>query len=150
MANESSGHAIDALFVEERTFPPPEDFAKRANAQPDIYDRDPDEFWETEGRERITWFKPFDTLLEWDRPFAKWYVGGTLNACYNCVDRHVEAGNGDNVAYLWEGEPGGDRLRITFADLQHEVVKAANGFKSIGIGRGTRVVVYMGMIPQLQ
>jgi acetyl-CoA synthetase len=149
MANESSGHAIDALLVEERTFPPPEDFAKQANAQPDIYDRDPEEFWETEGRERITWFKPFDTLLEWDLPYAKWYVGGKLNVCYNCVDRHVESGNGDKVAYFWEGEPEGDRRRITFADLQGEVVKAANGFKEIGIGRGTRVGVYMGMIPQL-
>jgi acetyl-CoA synthetase len=149
MANESSGHAIDALYVEERTFPPPEDFAQQANAKPDIYERDPDEFWEKEGRERVTWFEPFDKLLEWDLPYAKWYVGGKLNVCYNCVDRHVESGNGDKVAYFWEGEPEGDRRRITFADLQAEVVKAANGFKEIGIGRGTHVGVYMGMIPQL-
>src|SRR5438034_3166766 len=149
MAYESSGHAIDALFVEERTFPPPEDFAKRANAQPDIYDRDHDEFWETEGRERITWFKPFDTLLEWDRPFAKWYVGGTLNACFNCVDRHVEAGNGDRVAYYWEGEPEDDRRTITFGDLQREVVRFANALKELGVEKGTPVGIYMGMVPEL-
>src|SRR5438874_2811656 len=146
---ETKQHAIETILLEERRYPPPEDFASQANAQPDIYDRDPEEFWETEGRERVTWFKPFDKLLEWELPYAKWYVGGKLNVCYNCVDRHVENGNGNKVAYFWEGEPEGDRRRITFADLRAEVVKAANGFKEIGIQRGTHVGVYMGMIPQL-
>jgi acetyl-CoA synthetase len=147
--SDTTGHAIDALFVEEREYPPPEGFAAQANAQPDIYDRDPDEFWETEARERVSWFKPFDTLSEWNLPYAKWFLGGTLNACYNCVDRHVENGLGDKVAYHWEGEPEGDLRTITFADLQRLVVKTANAFKSIGVKRGTPVGVYMGMVPEL-
>jgi acetyl-CoA synthetase len=147
--SDTTGHAIDALFVEERRYPPPPDFAAQANAQPDIYDRDPDEFWETEARTRVSWFKPFETLYEWDLPYAKWFLGGTLNACYNCVDRHVEDGNGDRVAYHWEGEPEGDLLTITFADLQRRVVRAANALKSLGVERGTPVAVYMGMVPEL-
>jgi acetyl-CoA synthetase len=146
---EPTAHAIDALMLEERRYPPDADFAAQANAQADIYDRDPDEFWETEGRTRVSWIKPFHTLLEWSLPYAKWYVGGTLNACYNCVDRHVEDGLGDKVAYFWEGEPEGDRRTLTFADLQRDVVRAANAFKSIGIKRGTPVGVYLGMIPEL-
>jgi acetyl-CoA synthetase len=147
--SDTTGHAIDALFVEERRYPPPPDFAAQANAQPDIYDRDPDEFWETEARTRVSWFTPFETLYEWDLPYAKWFLGGTLNACYNCVDRHVEDGNGDKVAYHWEGEPEGDLLTITFADLQKRVVRAANALKSLGVERGSPVAVYMGMVPEL-
>jgi acetyl-CoA synthetase len=147
--SDTTGHAIDALFVEDRRYPPPPDFAAQANAQPDIYDRDPDEFWETEARSRVSWFTPFETLYEWDLPYAKWFLGGTLNACYNCVDRHVEDGNGDKVAYHWEGEPEGDLLTITFADLRSRVVRAANALKSLGVERGTPVAVYMGMVPEL-
>jgi acetyl-CoA synthetase len=147
--SETTGHAIDALFVEERRYPPPEDFAAQANAQADIYERDPDEFWEIEARERVSWFTPFDTLYEWNLPYAKWFLGGTLNACYNCVDRHVENGRGDKVAYHWEGEPEGETRTITFADLQKLVVQAANAFKSLGVTRGTPVGVYMGMVPEL-
>jgi acetyl-CoA synthetase len=147
--SETTGHAIDALFVEERRYPPPEDFAAQANAQADIYERDPDEFWETEARERVSWFTPFDTLYEWNLPYAKWFLGGTLNACYNCVDRHVENGRGDKVAYHWEGEPERETRTITFADLQKLVVQTANAFKSLGITRGTPVGVYMGMVPEL-
>jgi acetyl-CoA synthetase len=147
--SETTGHAIDALFVEERRYPPPEDFAAQANAQADIYERDPDEFWETEARERVSWFSPFDALYEWNLPYAKWFLGGTLNACYNCVDRHVENDRGDKVAYHWEGEPEGETRTITFADLQKLVVRAANAFKSLGITRGTPVGVYMGMVPEL-
>ncbi|MFL5798610.1 MAG: acetate--CoA ligase [Actinomycetota bacterium] len=148
MNEQSSGHTIDALMSERRTYPPPPDFAAQANAKPDIYERDPEEFWETEGRNRVSWYQPFDKLLEWELPYAKWYIGGKLNVCYNCVDRHVENGQGDKVAYFWEGEPE-DRRRITFSDLQHEVVRAANVFKKAGIARGTHVGVYMGMVPEL-
>src|SRR5436190_17795400 len=147
--SDTTGHAIDALFVEERRYPPPPDFAAQANAQPDIYDRDPDEFWETEARTRVSWFTPFETLYEWDLPYAKWFLGGTLNACHNCVDRRVEDGNGDKVAYHWEGEPEGDLLTITFVDLQKRVVRAANALKRLGVERGTPVGVYMGMVPEL-
>jgi acetyl-CoA synthetase len=142
-------HAIETMFLEERRYPPPEDFAAQANATPDIYQRDWREFWETEGRERITWFKPFDELLEWELPYAKWYLGGKLNVCFNCVDRHVEAGNGDKIAYYWEGEPEGDRREITFADLQRDVVRFANGLKKLGVKKGTPVGIYMGMVPEL-
>jgi acetyl-CoA synthetase len=146
---EAPGHAIDALFLEERRYPPPEDFAAQANAKPDIYERDFEEFWEGEGRDRVTWFEPFEQLLEWEQPYAKWYLGGKLNVCFNCVDRHVEAGNGDKVAYYWEGEPVGERRTLTFADLQREVVRFANGLKELGVGKGTPVGIYMGMIPEL-
>jgi acetyl-CoA synthetase len=137
------------MFLEERRYPPPEDFAAQANAQPDIYERDFEEFWATEGRERVTWFEPFTELLDWQPPYAKWYVGGKLNVCFNCVDRHVEAGNGSKVAYHWEGEPEGDRRAITFSDLQREVVRLANALKSIGVEKGTPVGIYMGMVPEL-
>ncbi|MDQ3669839.1 MAG: acetate--CoA ligase [Actinomycetota bacterium] len=141
--------AIDALFLEERTYPPPRDFAAQANAKPDIYERDWEELWEAEGRERVSWFKPFDKLYEWEPPYAKWYLGGKLNVCFNCVDRHVEAGNGENVAYHWEGEPEGETRTITFADLQRDVVRFANALKKLGVEKGTPVGIYMGMVPEL-
>ena len=142
-----STKTIDTLFLEERRYPPPAEFAAQANAQPDIYERDPEEFWSTEGRERVTWFEDFDTVLEWELPYAKWFVGGKLNVTYNCVDRHVEAGNGDKVAYYWEGEPG-DRRELTFADLQRETTKLANALKSLGVKKGTPVGIYLGMVPE--
>src|ERR1051325_1297576 len=100
------------MFLEERRYSPTEEFAAQANATAEIYERDPKEFWESEGRERVTWFKPFAELLEWDPPCAKWYLGGKLNICFNCVDRHVEAGSGSRVAYYWEGEPEDERREI--------------------------------------
>jgi acetyl-CoA synthetase len=142
-------HAIDALLLEERRYPPPSEFVAQANAGPEIYERDFDEFWETEARERLTWFEPFTTLYEWDLPYAQWYVGGKLNVCFNCVDRHVDAGLGEKVAYYWEGEPVNERRTITFADLQREVVRFANALKGLGVGKGTPVGIYMGMIPEL-
>ncbi len=143
----SSG-SIETHFVEDRRYPPPPEFAAEANAQPDIYERDFEEFWETEGRERVTWFEPFTTLYEWELPYAKWYLGGTLNVSYNCVDRHVEEGRGRRVAYHWEGEPGEQRT-ITYAELQREVVRFANALKELGVEKGTPVAIYMGMIPEL-
>jgi acetyl-CoA synthetase len=141
--------AIDALLLEERRYEPPEEFAGQANADGSIYDRDFEEFWETEGRERITWFEPFERLYEWNLPYAKWYLGGKLNVCYNCVDRHVEAGSGDRIAYYWEGEPQGDRRVITYAELQRDVVRFANVLKQVGVHKGTPVAIYMGMVPEL-
>ena len=145
----SDSSAIDALLLEERKYPPPPAFAAQANAQPEIYERDFEELWETEARERVTWFEPFTKLYEWEPPYAKWYLGGKLNVCFNCVDRHVEAGNGDKVAYYWEGEPEDERRTITFADLQKDVVRFANALKELGVGKGTPVGIYMGMIPEL-
>src|SRR5262247_3651151 len=103
---------IDTLLLEERRYPPPEGFAAQANAQPEIYDISFDDFW---GRERVAWFEPFTELYEWKPPYAKWYLGGKLNIAYNCVDRHVEAGDGDKVAFHWEGEPADERRAITYA-----------------------------------
>jgi len=137
------------MFLEERRYPPPEDFAAQANAQREIYDLGFEEFWEQEGRERVTWFEPFTELYEWNPPYARWYLGGTLNICFNCVDRHVEAGLGGKVAYHWEGEPEDERRTITFADLQREVVQLANALKKLGVGKGTPVGIYMGMVPEV-
>ncbi len=149
MSTKAAEETISALFLEERRFPPPDDFVAQANAQRDIYERPFEEFWETEGRERVTWFEPFTALLEWEPPYAKWYLGGKLNACFNCVDRHVDAGQGEKVAYHWEGEPAGERRDVTFADLQRDVVRVANGLKKLGVGKGTPVGIYMGMVPEL-
>jgi acetyl-CoA synthetase len=145
---ERHEHAIDTLMVEGRRYPPPPDFSTQANAGPDVYDRDPEEFWRNEGQERVTWFTPFDELLDWSPPYARWYLGGRLNACYNCVDRHVEAGLGDKVAFHWEGEPG-DTRTITFADLQADVVRFASALRDLGVTKGTPVGIYMGMVPEL-
>jgi acetyl-CoA synthetase len=142
-------HSIETMLLEERRYPPPEDFAAQANAQPAIYDVPFEEFWEREGRERVTWFEPFSELYEWEPPYAKWYLGGTLNVCFNCVDRHVEAGRGGKVAYHWEGEPEGETRTITYADLQRDVVRFANGLKKLGVEKGTPVAIYMGMVPEL-
>ena len=136
------------MQLEERRYPPPPEFAAAANAQPDIYDREPLEFWADEARKRVTWFEPFETVCEWELPYAKWFLGGKLNVTYNCVDRHVEAGNGDRVAYYWEGEPVDDRRAVTFADLQRETTKLANALKALGVKKGTPVGIYMGMVPE--
>jgi acetyl-CoA synthetase len=138
---------IETLFAEERRYPPPHGFAAKAKAKPEIYDRDVDEFWTTEAGS-ISFFEPWTTLSEWEEPSARWYVGGKLNVCFNCVDRHVEAGLGDRVAYHWEGEPG-DTETITYADLQRRVVAFANALKGMGVRKGTAVGIYMGMVPDL-
>jgi acetyl-CoA synthetase len=137
------------MLLEERRYPPPPEFAAQANAQADIYERDFEEFWAAEGRERLSWFEPFTKLYEWEPPYAKWFLGGTLNVCFNCVDRHVENGRGNKVAYYWEGEPEDERREITFADLQAEVVRFANALKRLGVRKGTPVGIYMGMVPEL-
>jgi acetyl-CoA synthetase len=149
MTEVTQPQAIETMFLEERRYPPKLEFAREANAQPEIYERDFEGFWETEGRNRVTWFEPFETLLEWEPPYAKWYVGGKLNVCFNCVDRHVEAGKGGKVAYYWEGEPEDDRRELTFADLQEDVVRFANALKALGVRKGTPVGIYMGMVPEL-
>jgi acetyl-CoA synthetase len=142
-------HAIDTMLLEERRYPPPPEFAAQANAKPDIYERDFDEFWETSARERVSWFEDFSKLYEWEPPYAKWYLGGRLNVCFNCVDRHVDEGRGDRVAYHWEGEPEGDTRTITYAELQRDVVRFANALEELGVEKGTPVAIYMGMVPEL-
>jgi acetyl-CoA synthetase len=142
---------IEALLAEKRSFPPDPAFAARANATAALYEeaeRDYVAFWERIGREWLTWFRPFERTLEWEPPFARWYVGGQLNVAYNCVDRHVERGLGDKVAYYWIGEPG-ERRTITYADLLRESSKCANALKELGVRTGDRVAIYMPMIPEL-
>src|SRR5215216_4336464 len=139
-------------LLEQETFPPPEDFRERAVvSDPSVYDAaeaDPEGFWAQQAEE-LHWFKKWDQVLDWSNPpFAKWFVGGQLNVSYNCLDRHVEAGRGDRVAYYWEGEPG-DRLAITYAELLEQVCKCANALKELGVRRGDRVAIYMPMIPEL-
>ena len=142
---------IENLLAESRTFPPDPAFAAQANAKADLYveaEADFEAFWAKRARERIDWTTPFTKTLEWDLPFAKWFTGGQLNVAYNCVDRHVERGLGDKVAYHWIGEPG-DTRTLTFRDLQREVSKAANALKELGVETGDRVAIYMPMIPEL-
>ncbi len=148
---QSHSVAIEALYAETRTFPPSEAFASQANiSDPEIYERaagDPEAFW-AEQAESLSWYRKWDTVLTWDEPFARWFEGGKLNASYNCLDRHVEAGLGDRVAYYWEGEPG-DTIQITYRELLAEVCKAANALKELGVERGDRVAIYMPMILEL-
>ncbi len=142
---------IENLLAESRTFPPSAEFVAAANAGPDLYaeaESDFEAFWAKHARARIDWTTPFTTTLEWDLPFAKWFTGGQLNVAYNCIDRHVERGLGDKVAYHWIGEPG-DTRTLTFADLQREVSKAANALLELGVTTGERVAIYMPMIPEL-
>jgi acetyl-CoA synthetase len=146
-----SSPAIENLFSEARTFPPPDEFKADALVKDmSLHERaeqDLEGFW-TEQAERLRWTKPWDRVLEWDLPFAKWFVGGQLNVSDNCLDRHVDNGDGDKVAYHWEGEPG-DTRTITYEELRDDVARFANALKSIGVQRGDRINIYMGMVPEL-
>jgi acetyl-CoA synthetase len=143
--------AIADLLKEGRTFPPPEGFKKEALVTgSDVYDRaneDREGFW-AEQALQLDWSQEWDTILEWEPPYAKWFVGGKLNVAHNCLDRHVESGHGDQVAYHWEGEPG-DTKTITYADLLDDVKRAANALKELGVTKGERVAIYLPMIPEL-
>jgi acetyl-CoA synthetase len=141
----------ESLSASHPTFPADPAFSAQANGTAPMYDAaaaDHEGFWAEQARRYVTWSTDFTQTLDWsDAPFAKWFVGGELNAAYNCVDRHVEAGNGDRVAIHFEGEPG-DTRSITYADLQREVSKAANALESLGVGKGDTVAIYLPMIPE--
>jgi acetyl-CoA synthetase len=141
---------LEAWLEETRSFPPSPEFSKQANAQPSIYAdaaADPVAWWRTQA-DRLTSTTAPTKSLEWDLPFAKWFSDGTLNASYNCVDRHVEAGKGDKVAYHWVADAEGESRTITYADLQKLVAQAANALTELGVKEGDRVAVYMPMIPE--
>ena len=150
VAQEPPHETLSNLLQESRRFAPPAELAAAANVTEAAYgeaDADRLAFWEKQAG-RLHWTKKWDTVLDWTNPpFAKWFVGGELNVAYNCVDRHVEAGNGDKVAYHWEGEPG-DTRTITYSDLKSEVSKAANALTELGVNKGDRVAIYMPMIPE--
>jgi len=143
---------IGVYEVEDRTFPPPAAFAAQANTNDRaLYDEaeaDYEAFWARQARELVTWDTDFHTTLEWKLPFAQWFVGGELNITANCLDRHVDAGLGDKVAYHWEGEPG-DTRTITYAELLTDVKKFANVLKGLGLKKGDRAAIYMPMILEL-
>ncbi|CAB4547554.1 MAG: acetate--CoA ligase [Actinobacteria bacterium] len=141
--------SLENLLSENRTFPPSAEFAAAANAKADMYahaDADRLKFWEEQAR-FLQWEKPWEKTLEWEAPFAKWFIGGTLNASVNCLDRHVAEGRGDRVAILFEGEPG-DTRKITYAQMLTEVKKTANALIELGVTSGDRVAIYMPMIPE--
>ncbi len=144
-------HTIEALFEENRTFPPSADFTSSAIvSSPTVYDEagaDPEGFWERQA-ERLVWRRRWDQVLDWSgAPFAKWFVGGRLNVTESCLDRHL-GDHPDRVAYYWEGEPGDHRV-LTYADLHAEVCRLANALAELGVEKGDRVAIYMGMVPEL-
>jgi acetyl-CoA synthetase len=144
--------AIEAYYLENRTFPPPAAFkADALITGADVYDEaeaDWQGHWARQAADLLDWYRDWDTILDWQPPFARWFVGGQLNVSVNCVDRHVAAGLGERVAYHFEGEPG-DTRTITYAELLAEVERFANVLKGLGVGRGDRVAIYMPMIPEL-
>ena len=154
--NQSNSGQIDSVMQEDRLFPPSAEFAAKAKIKSleeyqQLWDEakaDPLAFWDKLARQDLHWFKPYDTVLEWNEPFAKWFVGGQTNASYNCLDKHIEAGNGDRVALLWEGEPG-DQRTLTYRELHEDVCKFANAMKGLGVGQGDVVSIYMPMVPEL-
>ena len=142
---------IDHLLNENRRFPPPTEFAENAVAKADLYTRalvDREHFWAQQSRELLTWMTPFTRVLDWsDAPFARWFEDGTLNVAANCLDRHVQSGNGDRVAFYFEGEPG-DRRAVTYAELTDEVKRISNALENLGVVAGDRVAIYMPHIPE--
>ena len=151
MTEQLGNPTLENLLTETRAFPPSPELAAQANAQPEIYDRASTDrlgFWAEQARSLLTWSTPFTEVLDFsDAPRARWFGDGQLNATYNAVDRHVEAGNGDRVAILFEGEPG-DTRSITYAELQREVSRAANALGTLGVTTGDRVAIYLPMIPE--
>ena len=142
---------LENLLAEDRRFPPSPEFAEQANARAELYHwshADRTGFWAEQARHLLDWQTPFTQVLDWsDAPVARWFADGRLNACHNAVDRHVEAGHGDRVALLFEGEPG-DRREVTYADLLRDVSKAANALTALGVGTGDRVAIYLPLIPE--
>jgi acetyl-CoA synthetase len=149
MSNEISGESFENLSYEDRTFSPSQSFIDNANTKSDVYDeanKNRLAFWEKQAN-RLSWDKKWNQVVDWQLPFAKWFVGGKLNASINCLDRHVLEGRGDRVAFYFEGEPG-DTQTITYKQLLSDVCKATNALIELGVKQGDRVAIYMPMIPQ--
>jgi len=151
MTDDIGNHVpMQAMLHERRSFPPTPEFAASALATEAIYadaEADPVAWWDAQAR-GLDWAEPWHTTLDWQLPYAKWFVGGRLNATVNCLDRHVAAGIGDRVAIHWVGEPEGERLDLTYAELLARVAQAAHALESLGVTEGDRVAIYMPMIPE--
>ncbi len=155
MSGQGDGN-IDTVMVEQRRFPPSAEFCSQASIKnfdeyQQLYDRaaaDPEAFWAAEAKQHLHWFEPFTQALEWNCPDVKWFVGGKTNASYNCLDKHIAAGQGDRTAIIWEGEPGETRT-LSYRELHREVCHFANGLKSLGVQAGDVVSIYMPMTPEL-
>jgi acetyl-CoA synthetase len=150
-----SDDKIESILQEERTFEPPAEFAAQANVDADDlqklrdkYERDPDAFWGDLAREELDWDKDFDTVLDWQPPFAKWFTGGKLNVAAQCLDRHLDTWRRNKAAIIWEGEPG-DQVTLTYQQLSNEVCRFANALEDLGVEEGDRVALYMPMVPEL-
>src|SRR3954454_9895883 len=146
--------AIEVLVREGRTFPPPEDFVAQALINdPSIYDeadRDYEGFWLRRAKEFVTWLEEPKASLDWNPPHCTWFADGELNVSWNCLDKHVDAGRGDKVAYHFVPEPPDEEDRaITFGELRDEVSRLANALRKLGVRKGDRVGIYMGMVPEL-
>ena len=140
---------LDTLLSEQRRFPPSPEFAARANATRELHEagaRDREAFWADQARS-LDWIRPWDRVLEWTPPHAKWFVGGRLNVAANCLDRHLRGPRRNKAAIIWEGEPG-DRQVLTYWELAREVNRCANALRRLGITRGDRVAIYLPMVPQ--
>ena len=155
MSDHSAGD-VHTVMNETRLFPPSPEFVSQAQINSEaqyneLYQRsiqDPEGFWGDMAKQELHWFEPFHTTMKWEEPFAEWFVGGKTNACYNCVDAHVVSGNGNQIALLWEGEPG-DTRQVTYAQLLKDVCRFANGLKKLGVKQGDVVSIYMPMTPEL-
>jgi acetyl-CoA synthetase len=147
--SQQTTDAVEALSQESRRFEPPAELAASANVKADVYDEAEDRlaFW-AEQAGRLQWETPWSEVLDWQPPFASWFVGGKLNVAVNCVDRHVEAGNGDRVAIHWVGEPEDDTRDLTYAELQRQVCMTANALTELGVKAGDRVCIYLPMVPE--
>ncbi len=141
---------LEGLLEEDRLFAPSMEFVSNALVVDGTFaaDADFESFWAAQATELLDWDVDFHTVLEWKQPFAKWFLGGKLNVSYNCLDRHVISGHGDQVAFHWEGEPGDSRV-ISYTEMLAEVCRTANALKSLGVEKGDRVAIYMGMVPEL-
>ena len=151
MADHTPNPEIDDLLREDRTFAPPAEFrAKAVVRDHSIYaeaERDPEAFWAKLAGE-LEWSRPWDTVLDWQPPHAKWFVGGQINVSVNCLDRHLRGPRRNKAALIWEGEPG-DRRTLTYFELYRQVSTFANVLKSLGVGKGDRVALYMPLVPEL-
>jgi acetyl-CoA synthetase len=156
MPDQTATGQLDTVMHESRLFPPPAEFASQSKiGSPQAYEAlwneaaaDPAKFWDKLAKEELHWFQPYERVLDWDEPFAKWFVGGRTNASYNCLDAHLGSARRNKAALIWEGEPGDQRI-LTYQALHHEVCKFANVLKSLGIQRGDVVSIYMPLVPEL-